>query len=373
MTRMLKVLLAGVLAFALLPGVASAAPVRLALPKPTGGYAVGSSTLALTDSSRTDPWVPSSGARRLMVSMFYPALLPVGPPRPYLTVGEAKALLDGQKITGVDPKPVADTATYAHEGAPPVPKRFPLVVLSPGFTLSRSTLTGLAEDLASRGYVVAAIGHNYEAFGTSLPDGTMTTCVACEAKQIQKVPLVRAADTGFVLSALRTAWPFNRLIDPSRIAMAGHSIGGNSASQAMLTDDRIRAGINLDGSFFAPVPPSGIDRPFLLLGTRAGHNPAGDPSWPRDWPNFTGWKRWLTADGTGHMSFTDLPVFGDQIGRPSPGVPMTGARSMEITRSLAGSFFDLTLKGVPAPVFDDPAAKFPELAVSNPNRVRTLW
>jgi predicted dienelactone hydrolase len=32
----------------------------------------------------------------------------------------------------------------------------PLIVLSPGFTNSRSALTGLAEDLASHGYVVAA-------------------------------------------------------------------------------------------------------------------------------------------------------------------------------------------------------------------------
>jgi predicted dienelactone hydrolase len=35
----------------------------------------------------------------------------------------------------------------------------PEVVLSPGFTVSRSTLTALAEDLASHGYVVAGIDH----------------------------------------------------------------------------------------------------------------------------------------------------------------------------------------------------------------------
>ena len=34
-------------------------------------------------------------------------------------------------------------------------RSLPLVVLSPGFTNSRSALTALAEDLASNGYVVA--------------------------------------------------------------------------------------------------------------------------------------------------------------------------------------------------------------------------
>jgi predicted dienelactone hydrolase len=49
--------------------------------------------------------------------------------------------------------------TSAVSAATPAgPQRsLPLVVLSPGFTSSRSTLTALAEDLASHGYVVAGI------------------------------------------------------------------------------------------------------------------------------------------------------------------------------------------------------------------------
>lgn len=37
--------------------------------------------------------------------------------------------------------------------------------------MPRATLTGLAEELASRGYIVAGIGHNYEADGIMFPDG----------------------------------------------------------------------------------------------------------------------------------------------------------------------------------------------------------
>jgi hypothetical protein len=62
-------------------------------------------------------------------------------------------------------------------------RALPLVVLSPGFTNSRSALTALAEDLASHGYVVAGIDHTYESFATAFPDGRVTTCLAREIRR----------------------------------------------------------------------------------------------------------------------------------------------------------------------------------------------
>ena len=128
-------------------------------------------------------------------------------------------------------------------------------MLSPGFTNSRSALTALAEDLASHGYVVAGIDHTYESFATAFPDGRVTTCLAREARRTgngcwekEKMVAGRAADVCFVLNELtgtHPAWPGAGLIDPARIAMAGHSIGGAAAIAAMLADSRIRAGIDV--------------------------------------------------------------------------------------------------------------------------------
>ncbi|WP_455713315.1 hypothetical protein [Streptomyces smyrnaeus] len=48
---------------------------RLSIPRPTGEWAVGRDTLPLVDHDRRDPWVPSAGARRVMVSVLYPRRL----------------------------------------------------------------------------------------------------------------------------------------------------------------------------------------------------------------------------------------------------------------------------------------------------------
>ncbi|WP_031158436.1 alpha/beta hydrolase family protein [Streptosporangium roseum] len=356
---------------------ATVAETRLALPVPTGPNAVGRSTLHLVDKDRRDPWVPKAGARELMVSMFYPARRGSGRAAPYMGTEEARLLLKFQKLDRAVPaEKVSAVRTNARADARPAAGRYPMVVLSPGFTLPRATLTLVAEDLASRGYVVAAVDHAYESSGTAFPGGRMTTCVACERVEdddrgIDTVATGRAKDVSFVLDELtgrHPAWKHAKMIDRNRIGMAGHSIGGNSAARTMETDRRVRAGVNMDGTFFAPVPVSGLDgRPFMMLGTDSLHQPGGkDKSWDRDWARLDGWKRWLTVADSGHFTFIDLPVLGGQLGLTTPEAPLSGRRSGEITRDYVGAFFDLHLRGIPQPLLDGPSTANPEVEFQNP-------
>ncbi|MFE7594892.1 alpha/beta hydrolase family protein, partial [Kitasatospora sp. NPDC057512] len=348
----------------------------LDLPRPTGSQAVGRSTLHLVDRDRPDPWVPSAGARQLMVSMYYPARPGTGgPATPYLTTEEARLLLDFQVPGGTIP---TETATGLHPSARtdarPAPGRFPLVVLSPGFTLPRGTLTGLAEDLASRGYVVAAVDHTYETSGTTFPDGRTLTCAICQDlndDRIAAIPPSRAKDVSFVLDQLtgpHPAWPHSRMIDRDRIGMAGHSIGGNSAASTMAADRRVRAGINMDGKFFDPFPAGGLGgRPFLVLGTQSVHNPSGwDTTWNEAWARMDGWKRWLSVTGSDHGSFTDAPLIGARAGLPDPEATLAPLRAEKITRAYVGAFFDLQLKGIPQRLLDRPSAAYPEVLFQQP-------
>lgn len=351
-------------------------PAGFALPPPSGRYAVGRDVLHLVDRARRDPWVPGN-PRELMVSMYYPAWARPGRTAPYLTTTEARLFLEDRDVADViEPEALSGTRTAARASARPHRGGYPLVVLSPGFTLHRHTLTLLAEELASRGYVVAAVDHAYESVGTAFPGGRVLACTACTALEGQgregyaRVATGRARDITFLLDRLTgatPAWRHAALIDRTRIGMAGHSIGGNAAAATMATDARVRAGITMDGTFFAPVPGAGLHgRPFLLLGT-TDHSPGGtDDTWDRDWRRLDGWKRWLTVAGTGHLDFSDISVLADQAGLPDTGSPLPGGRTAQIVRDYVDAFFDLHLRGIPGPSLDGAAPHHREVVFHNP-------
>lgn len=349
----------------------TARPVRsidttLALPAPTGPHRIGVETLHLVDRHRTDPWVPSSGPRQLMVTMHYPATTGPpgsGTPAPYVTPTESAAFLTAQHVTGVPPDALSRTRTYGAVGASPLPGRHPLVVLSPGFSLPASSLTALAEDLASQGYVVAAVDHTYESVATTFPDGHVTDCAACGTKDGAKIATGRVADLRFVLDRLtgrHPVWRHANHIDPTRIAMAGHSIGGAAASATMVADRRVDAGANLDGTPQVPLPASGLSRPFLMMGAAENHAPGIDQKWDTDWSRLTGWRRWLTVTGSAHFTFTDYPLLADQLGIP-PVSSVPGARSVRITRAYVSAFLREHLRGAPDPLLAGPSPAYPEV------------
>ena len=364
----------------------------LRLPKPTGPSPVGTTSLWLADGSRPDPWVASAEARELMVSLWYPAVPTDGGPAPYMTPAESELQLAGRGIAGVPLASLSTVATNAVSDAAAAgqERSLPLVVLSPGYTGSRSTLTALAEDLASHGYVVAGIDHTYESLATAFPDGRVARCLSREARRpgsgfFEKVAAGRAADVSFVLSELtgtHPAWPRAGLIDPSAVGMAGHSAGGAATIAALLADARIRAGIDMDGSTVAEIPDGGLPRPFMFLGKASNYTPgnggAAAPgtrewkqlrgavsTWERDWELMRGWKRWLVVAGAVHASFTDLGLLADQLGIET-GAARSGARCLDITRAYVRAFFDQHLRGEPQALLDRPSARYSEVTFCSP-------
>jgi dienelactone hydrolase len=359
------------------------------LPEPTGPCQAGTTSLWLTDTSRPDPWVSGVNARELMVSLWYPAVPSDVRRARYMTPAESELQLKTRGITSIPPDTLSTVETNAVSEASPAGRQhsLPLVVLSPGFTNSRSSLTALAEDLASHGYVVAGIDHTHESHATAFPDGRVTTSLARDAPRRdrkEKVMASRVADVRFVLDELtgaNQAWPGAGLIDPSRMAMAGHSVGGAAAIAAMLADLRIRAGIDMDGTTAAPIPGEGLPRPFLFLGKQSNYTPgSGGPAttpqnwklmrsavitWERDWELLTGWKRWLVVAGAVHASFTDLALLADQSGIDT-GASLPGARSLDITRAYVRAFFDQHLRGRPQALLDQPSPRYPEVTFCTP-------
>ncbi|MDR7274730.1 alpha/beta hydrolase family protein [Catenuloplanes atrovinosus] len=362
--RILTALAATVLLLTATATSAQADPgTGLALREPSGPYPVGARDLRLVDEDRADPWVPER-RRELMITLWYPAVHDRGVPEPYVTAEESRLILARIGAPGLPPELLAGVGTHARTDTPPRRGRHPVVVLSPGFSFPRSSLTGLAEDLASRGYLVVGVDHTYEAAAVTFPDGRVTTCLVCDLVEGGtvnggQVGESRAADVSFVLDdlAARRDVP----ADWSRVAMAGHSMGGNAAAQTMVRDRRVDAGVNLDGGFYPAV--TRLDRPFLMVGAEE-RRPGTLESWDTSWANLTGWRRWITVTGTTHSSFTDYGLLGEQAGLPLQTMP--GARITEITTEYVAQFAGRHLRGEPAPLLRGPHPDYPEVLFWRP-------
>jgi predicted dienelactone hydrolase len=336
----------------------------LSLPEPTGHLPVGMTPIHLVDEERADPWRPEE-RRELMVSLWYPAV-PNGEPTPYTTEAVSAAIIEGAGLP-VAPDVLTAVETHSSDHARALPGRRPLVVLSPGAGLSRESLTALAEDLASRGYVVAGVDHTYEARAVEFPDGRVAGCLLCErensAELGAQVARGRSADLGFVLDELTHGrlWRHAPAIDGRHIAVVGHSLGGAAAAVAIADDPRVDAGINMDGTFQVDFPEAGMDRPYLMLGG-ASHEPGASDG--TDWPdNFArlGAGQWLQVPTAHHGSFTDQLLLLDQLGTPLPGGFVGGARGIEITNVYVGAFLDRHLRAMESPLLDGPTDAYPEV------------
>ncbi|WP_416562545.1 alpha/beta hydrolase family protein [Nocardia testacea] len=351
-------------ALAGVPAGASAEPVRFGLPAPTGPYPVGSTDLHLIDPSRKDPWIPGR-VRELMITIRYPARPNTEPKAPYMPAGVAAAVAatDAGKL-GVEPD-LLDYRFPTHSGidAPVADGRWPVLLYSPGATLSRSHGTTQMEQLAGDGYIVVAIDHTHEAEAVEFPGGRLAR-KALPAPAIdtsKRLITTRVADTRFVLDQLELlaagahdadgrALPagLTTAFDLSRIGMFGHSGGGFTTAETMFADSRIGAGADLDGSMaysqsardFGRAADEGLDRPFLLMS-------AGDHSLDTDasWQQFLGHHRGPLcrvhlADGE-HFSYTDYQILLPQLGNTAAAFvgAVDPAHSLAVQHHTLATFF----------------------------------
>ncbi|WP_199740131.1 alpha/beta hydrolase [Saccharopolyspora rhizosphaerae] len=342
---------------------ATAAPTTptLELPQPTGPLPIGHRQQHLVDHDRPDPWAPEQ-PRELMITLWYPTAQPTGEPAQYLTPAESREVL--AHLEGVPEVPddiLSTVGTHAHTGAPLLAPRLPLVVLSPGFSHPRAALTGLGEDLASRGYAVALLSHNHESFATEFPDGHLTPCLACDPFDGQKVVRGRVADIRFLLdelpphhTAAARAHRRGRPLDRRRQRRAhparrpAHA-RRDQPRRHLLPRARPRPRHTLPARRRTPAPARWHRR---VLG--------------RTWSHLTDWRRWLTISGTSHSSFTDFSILSEQFGVGLPDEPLDGHRTATISREYVAAFLDEHRRGIPQPLLRGPSAHHPEVGFEDP-------
>jgi dienelactone hydrolase len=176
---------------------------------PRGPYGVGVRTVDVVNPGQIDilKFDIATGKaptydRPLTLEVWYPAAIPAD--RQEHTTYQLMMPRGTQTFT-VDGKALRDAV-------PMQGKQFPLVVVSHGYPGSRYFLSYLTENLASKGYVVVAIDHTDSVFGAEKP--------------FPSTLLNRASDQVFTLDAVGKLPFLNGVVDASRAAIIGYSMGG---------------------------------------------------------------------------------------------------------------------------------------------------
>ena len=326
--------------------------------------------MRLVDTTRNDPFLENGTKRELMVRFWYPAL-PIQACKPAEYTSPAVWSYFSQLI-GL---PLPAVTTNSCLDAPITNGAHPVVVFTHGYTGTFTDYTFIFEDLASRGYVVASVDHTYEATAVEFPDGRFVHSgfgshlggTLLEDEEALSVGItVRLADLRFVRSELErmnsTAQsPFAGKLDTTRVALAGHSMGGLAASLGVQRDRRFRAGIILD-VHDGDVPDavvSATGTPVLILAS-------GRKQWTENecklWSSLRGSRFAVNLEGAEHLTTSDAVwLFRGAIKAGTMG----SEKAVSAVRDYIAAFLDANLQGKGLDrLLAGPSSDYPDAAVT---------
>ena len=328
-----------VLTFCILPGILFPQFNPIA---PTGPYAVGTTSVTFVDDSRVDPYSETGEGRKLTVQFWYP-----------------------------DVDEGTDT--------------FPLAIFSHGSFGFRGSNASTFQDLASNGYVVCSIDHSYHAFFAKHTDGTITvvnTEFFNDAVNITNGDYdehttytkthewlaIRTDDMNFILDQIlnqsegQIPDSVGTLINENKIGLFGHSLGGAAAAQIGRERPDVDAVIVIDGTMIGE--ESGFEDGQAILTTEAYPIPLlnlyNDSHYEDARQLGTAYNN-LSASahaaeaydvvirGSGHLNFTDLPLFSPTFARMLGTGEVDSRYCIETMNQIVLDFFNHTLKDAETP------------------------
>lgn len=275
---------------------------------------------------------------------------------------------------------------------------FPLVIFSHGaFGYYPSNYSTYAE-LASNGYVVVSVEHPYHSLFTKDTNGKtiiadssfLNDVMGVNSEDVSEEKIfelssqwmkLRTDDVNFVIDSVKSAAGGNTLpeswytdggenaditaalamTDTDKIGVMGHSLGGAAAVSVGRTRNDISAAIDLDGTMLGEVTgvENGMDivndEPYptpLLSFDNEEHHFTSQEARENDVPYANnivhdhavcGFRTYIA--GTGHMNFTDLPMYAPAIAKSLGTGTVDSEKCMLAVNRTVLEFFNSFLKG----------------------------
>jgi len=371
------------------------------LPKPSGKYLTGIAYLSFTDESRKELFDNSGqGYREITLKVWYPTDK-TSNPEPYLPNADfaIKYCMFPEKVRDLKTNSGRDLPVSSGE------KKYPVLVFSHGWGEHYSQNSILMEELASHGYIVFSMAHHFESRYSVYPDGRIVH-IEFNSNRFQKIwreqqnpkamelhkkrqtastddermeliremckilptglkesPKYWAEDISFFLNQLisinKENIVFKNKLDLDRIGIFGMSMGGMATSEVCLANDRVKAGINIDGGLHGSILDGELHIPFLFLNGKmfSGYGKLFTDKSTEDCYSFS-------VKNADHYSFTDYSVY------PSPAVTqllgtIEGSRAIEITNDIVLTFFDKYVKEIPETDLIKVAKKYSEIEIAS--------
>ena len=272
--------------------------------------------------------------------------------------------------------------TFAYPGLPVADGQFPVLIFSHGYGSKATGYYALLTEIASQGYVIINMNHTYESLGVTFPDGRMEFFDYEYQKEIsqkstevietlqeafrsgldfnERHPIVRNAVKKYHMHEMQKRWAediattidmlekwdtaglLKGKIDLDKIGVFGHSVGGGTASNIAIMDNRVKAAANLDGIPWGNLIDTTLNIPFLYVSA----------DWPEEHEDlnshiFINRSRDYFYEcrliGSGHPNFMDIP-FMIPVKMLSGAGDINPYTGMEIVTKLVTSFFDKHLK-----------------------------
>jgi hypothetical protein len=338
---------------------------------PSGKHNVGRRRHTIEFVNSSPVW-PNNVSTEYMVTLFYPTSNEPSQPQPYLEPELAEYYAEQW---GLDIAHLTSTMSF---DAPFLSEVGPTLLFSPGAGGPPADGYSIQfTELASHGYVVAALDHLYEMPFVRLPNGTGVHANLPDVSDVnayfETIHETRVRELLHFIDYLpKLATELQAPFNTSHLGAFGFSLGGSAALTAAYKSDAIAAAINQDGSNWNRLnetSDSDLKKPSFLFGSSV-HTQEMDPTWGKYYEWQTGWWRHFNVNHTGHLDFSDASLW-KEWGTTLPDVslgPIDGQKMGHIVRAYVKAFFDKHLLGREAPLLDGEPDKWPEVMFIKGNK-----